>query len=194
MKKLLVALLVLSMIGCSPKEKIDNTPVERGTIADELYLNESIDLKIALPNSMRFATDEEAKMFLQVGEQILDENFEGGEEFVEFYALSTDYTYNVSFIITPRGKMTLDQYMDLQEEQFEQFENDSVKIEVLDRTEIELAGKTWQVLNISTNLVGVTVRQAMAVRMQNDKLLALTFTAGNEEDLDKMVNIIEAAK
>lgn len=193
MKKLLMALLVLSLVGCSSKATVDNTPVESGTITDNAYVNESIDLRVDLPATMRFATDEETKMFLEIGGQVIDENLEDGQELTEFYAMGKDYTYNMNLIIAPRGKMSMDQYLKLQEEQFKSLSNDTIQIEILGTTDVEIAGKEWKVLNLTTKFAGTSLRQSVALRMQSDKLITITLTAQSEADLNKMFALIQNA-
>lgn len=193
MKKILAILLALSLMGCSTGEKIDQTPVERGTITDNVYLNESIDLRVDLPKTMRFASEEETQIFLELGGQVLDQNIEGYEQYVDFYAISKDYSSTIALTSIQRGKLDADQFLTFQEKQFKLLANDNVEVEILDKSELELAGKTWQVLNVSMKILGTNTRSAILVRAQNDKLLQLTLTATDESALESFLGYFQTA-
>lgn len=182
-------------VACSPKVNITKPiQIEEGTITDNVYLNETINLRMELPSTMRYATDEELALIIESYEQYMDKSTKLKNQGLEFYATYLDNTANVNFVMLPADGLSAKSFTQIQVEAFNAQKSDKYKAEVLETTEIELADTMWSMLKVRSEVSTGVLLQTMITRVQDDTILTMTFTAINESEIESMLALVQPSK
>ncbi len=170
MKKFIAILLLLStmamLFASCGSEKI-----ERGTVVDKTYTNESIGITYNLPSGWEYYTDEEiAKLMNIAAENYKDENILNSAKIttvIDFMAFnpSTGDNVNLSFenlIPSDSTKITVDEYIEVTKKNLsEQLPNVSYQFDNV--VKVTIGGTEYTRLTASCSSSGINMKQYIYV-------------------------------
>lgn len=191
MKKILIAFITLALVGCSTGVKVND-----GKITDSGYLNESINLKIELAGEMQIFTEEQLKQVTESGKEAITENtgLQAGDVKVVFFAINPMTNANISITIESSLGQSVAAVAQQLSSQASALYAGNEGVEVSEAEEVELAGETWTRLKTQVIMNGQAIYQTTLMRIVDKKLISIGLTAGNEEEKEALVELLQSVK
>lgn len=173
---------------------------EKGVLTETGFESEYLNLRFTAPDGFIMATEEELNEMMDLGADIGAEIMDVDKKVWEYAQTRIVYEMMVSsssgspnLILTseklPLSNMTVDQYFDLLKTQLDAMDIDVIEYEFGDITSIEIAGQSYQKLDMKAKMDGLEMVQSYIVRKDNDRVVVVVTTSmgGDEEALDTLI-------
>ncbi len=194
MKRFLLLLLTICMLGtmtgCGSKEK----KVTRGTIDGDVYTSEFLGLSFTKPESWVYSTDEEIAQVMNVGADVLDQSeFEKkAAELTTIYDMMVkdlNWGNNISVAfenlkMSQASNITVDQYIDQVTAMMKE-QASMMNYEFADATEVKLGDQTFSKVAGTGSYSGVTFQQNFYLRKEGVYMVLITITAFDGTDMSE---------
>ena len=159
-----------------------------GTRTETSYESAWLGLRYTLPEGFVMATDEQINAAMQIGSEMLDVDGElldaaSVQVIYEMMALSADGR-NVQIVaeIPSLEDMSAELYVTAL-----QLQLPSLGFETGERSTLELCGATYESLDASADVEGVSVCQRYLVRRVGDRMALITVSAQDQAQLDALL-------
>ncbi len=187
MKRIISVLLIiasLTLILCSCGE---DKRIARGSITDNVYKNESLDITFTAPNGWTFYTDEQLAEMMNVTKDVLknEELFdaEGVANAIDFMAIETATANNINLAVenlkrSGNSKMTIEEYLEHSKKQINEQVED-MTYTFTDTGKATISGDEYTTMKASCTINGITLTQYFYVRKVNYYMVSITATTNN---------------
>lgn len=192
------ALFATGLIGKSDEEQIQEIAeetadkIERGTISENIYTNDSVGIKFEKPDDWKFATDDELAQMMSAGQEIvnLDDMEKALSEAVTVYdmaATSSDSTQTVAvaFINIEKADiegMSEEEYLEQCRTEFDNLDSSELSYDCGDIIDVKLSGETFSCLEMTLNSF---FYQNLYARIEGDVLILVTLASAYENGISE---------
>ncbi len=187
MKKIISVLLIiasLTLILCSCGE---DKRIARGTVTDNVYKNESLNITFTAPSGWTFYTDEQLAEMMHISvEMFMDEELFDAEKAastIDFMAIETATANNINLSVenlkhSGNSKMTVEEYLEKAKTQVNE-QMEGIKYTFTDTGKATVSGDEYTTMKASCTFNGVTLTQYFYVRKVNYYMVTITATTNN---------------
>ena len=159
------------MVSCG-SEGSTNAEFVSGTIADGVYTNDSLGLVFTPSADLTMMTEEEINNALNVGSDILDVEVDASGVTYEMMAANNTTGASVQVIAEKLpSAMTADEYVAASKAGIEQ----AMSVTDFKAGTAELAGSTWNTIEFSVDMQGLTYTTTQYIRVMGDVAVIVGF-------------------
>ena len=185
-----VIAVVGGLIGTGVISTEGSTPIERGTIEGNTYVNESINLAFEKADDWTFYSDEELAEVMGTGADILGySDFEIAlSEQKTIYAMGAQNSYGSNLFLIFENvslqNLNEDEYIDIVKEQLNS--QSYIEYDFTSQKEIDINGETYVVVDFQADYYSTTVYQRYYVRKQGNYMISISVSAHSPSELDEI--------
>lgn len=184
-----VIAVVGGLIGTGVISTEGSTPIERGTIEGNTYVNESINLEFEKPDDWTFYSDEELTEAFNTGSDLAGySDFQQAiAEQKTVYEMGAKNAYGANLLLVfekATSGVGEEGYLDLLNISINN--QSTFEYEFTDQREVNLGDETYIVADLQTDYYSSTIYQRYYIRKQGNYMISVIVSAASTSELDEI--------
>ena len=168
-----------------------------GTTSEDGYVSEYIGLEFVPQGTMVMATEDELYEAMGLGAELVGmdkKTYDWATVGNAYEMMATDITTGSNVIVMAEKlalkNITMDQYIEALEKQFESVDEMTVTFDSV--KEVTFVGQTYTRIDVTTEVSGMSINQVMLLRKIEDRMIGITVTAVMEGDDELLLSCFKA--
>lgn len=197
-KKIIAFLLIIATIFalacCGKSEDPAPSAIARGTWEGDVFKSDFADLAFKLPDKYQAYSDEQLAQLMKVALESLNNEAELVKQ-LTIYDVFVQSSYNNNFSILYENlakqgvsaSITASDYLDILADKLEDMSTPKYTAE--NKTTVQVAGKTFDMLETSFTTQGVNGKQYYVARRQGGYMICIIISIFNGDDVNSILSI-----
>ncbi len=187
MKKLLSVILILATLTLCLAACGGSGTMKRGTVTDNVYRNDALDLTFTLSDGWRFYTDEEIAKTMNIAADLYkDENILKSAEIttvIDFMAVDAKTGNNVNLSVenlvpSKNTRISVDEYIEITKKNLNE-QMQGMTYTFTEAEEAKLGDTEYTKLSARCSYSGISMMQSIYLKKVGNSMVSITVTSVN---------------